>query len=518
MLLKVCLSTSISLTIEQLMNAPSKSRVNHMIAHAMSSNDFFAMFGRLRRRLVTKLQMRAPAIRTDNPTPGCSRQRLADWQSTVLPSFGILFIAMLSSVCVLCGGVSAQDQYATINSSCAVTLFGDYEQLRSIVATSTADGQFVQDSREIEGVGFVGLNSPFLIGGSVATANSFMALSGPGFDASGETETAILYTGSLTEAESGLGVQVMVGEDLTHTDIPFVVGEPANYAACADIQPNVVTQSPSFAGVLGGIAADEQYISIVDGMVTLNGTFEDFSAIEVTTTGGALSQQTVELDGIGTVSLTTPFSGGQVIQKDNSITLGVLGADKALDIVQSQVKTAILYAGSDAEADLTVQVGRGATPISVPVGGVVGSADGSFLIDDEGFLTLTGDFTQLSGLQANSANGLLSLASQEVDGQLIQLTDPFDPSAAIAFDETDGNSIILGVDTAAHRIDSSGTLRTSIRYAGTNEQALQDLSLQIGIAGQGAVTLSYADAQVPEPSSRLLGMLGLVSLLALRRR
>lgn len=407
------------------------------------------------------------------------------------------------------------DQYATIDGNCAVTLVGDFPELRGVQARSTLPNQFSLDTREINGIGTVALTTPFLIGGSSGIGSNIIGLIGPEYDANDETPTSILYTGTYENADDGqLTFEVSTSKGTQ--PLAFVAGPAENYAQCAAIEPGIIVGARSFSGILGGVASDEQFASIVDGAVTINGTFERFSGIEVRAEqSGLISLQTIDIEGIGTVSLNTPFESGRTIVRDDVIVLGAVGSENQLEISQSQVKTAILYNGNDPAADLRVQFGRGAEVMQLPFGGETGSVDGNFVIED-GFVTLVGDFSRLSGIEVHSSSGNLFMDTAAGGGPL---TAPFDAAAAILFDEFDGKRITLGVDTAGDRIDAQNTIRTSIRYDGTNEEALSDLSLTIGIAGLGAVPLSHADVVVPEPhNTHALALAGFVLLASTSRR
>lgn len=402
----------------------------------------------------------------------------------------------------------AQERYATIRN-CAVTLVGDYADLAG-VSVQSKQGLLVQATAEVEGLGTIGLNTPFLINSLAAADPNQIALgagnSGGRINVIGETTTAILYRGSQDGASEDLSVEIGLSSGEPQP-LAFVPGEPD--ASCAALRPASFSGS-NFSGLLGGIGADEQYATIEDGVVVLNGTFNGLGGIEARSQAGRLSQRTVAIDGVGTVALTTPFpSGATPIRTSENVVIGILGADKRIDIEQSVVQTAILYSGSQEEAndDLIINVGLGDnSPSRLTVGGEVGSVDGTFDVND-GFLSLVGSFSRLSGIEATSRDGLLSLDPN--------VSDPFDADA-IKVDGMDGRSVLLGVNTAAGRVDLAGITQTAIRYAGSDASALTDLTVRIGIAGQGAIAISHADATVPEPSAGMLTLWGIAMLGAFR--
>ena len=104
------------------------------------------------------------------------------------------------------------------------------------------------------------------------------------------------------------------------------------------------------------------YGSVVDGVVTLNGTFNKLAGINASSKGGYLSR------GDGTLSgVTIPGSGhapwgfGEpsfIANTPFQISYGVLGSEAAID-VSGVTPTAILYSGPDIEVcgDLSVEIG-----------------------------------------------------------------------------------------------------------------------------------------------------------------
>lgn len=416
-------------------------------------------------------------------------------------------LGIVGALFFLVPSVSAQT--ATINSDCALTLQGDVEGIQGIFIRFSESHLFTLDSRDIDGIGTVALHAPYLIGGSSVLLPNSVTLTGPRIGATEATTTSILFTGTYDDVVN-TNIQVEIARSFHGEEIAFDPGPKANYANCAQIEPGIFAGSRSFSGILGGVASDEKYASIVDGAVTINGTFENLSGIEVRATrDGQIELETIEIGDVGSISVTTPFESGRTIVRDRVIVLGAAGRDNQLNIEQSRVKTAILYNGDDPEADLRVQYGSGAQAFQLPFGGEVGAADGGFLVED-GYVTLVGEFSRLSGIEVNSSSGNL-MVDTSASGAV--QTAPFDASSAILFDELDGRRITLGVDTVAGRIDGTGKLRTSIRYDGTPEEALSDLTLRVGIAGQGALALS----PVPEPSGLSYLVLATCVLISTRR-
>lgn len=114
----------------------------------------------------------------------------------------------------------------------------------------------------------------------------------------------------------------------------------------------------------------QQNVSINDGVVTLNGEFKQLAGIETVSAGGKLSLASVNIPNVGDIDLTAPFTGGTVVAKEaGTVVLGVLGADKRIDI-EGATATSIMYDGDNAAAqgDLTVNLGLGdAAPAAFPV-------------------------------------------------------------------------------------------------------------------------------------------------------
>lgn len=111
----------------------------------------------------------------------------------------------------------------------------------------------------------------------------------------------------------------------------------------------------------------EGYASIVDGRIALNGTFHRIAGMEVLSAGGYLSLETIEIPPIPVpVPLANPFSpadGVIVVNEPGQIVIGVLGADKRVNL-EGTTLTSILYTGplDQANEDLTIQIGTGDSP------------------------------------------------------------------------------------------------------------------------------------------------------------
>lgn len=133
---------------------------------------------------------------------------------------------------------------------------------------------------------------------------------------------------------------------------------------------NTVMHWALIAAVLGGcsiVHGQGQAITVEDGRVILNGTYRQLAGIEVQSEGGYLTLDTILIPELDLrLPDKTPFSlsHGTVVQDTpNSIVIGVLGADKRIDI-EGRTPTGILYSESAefARFDLSVSVGLGDDP------------------------------------------------------------------------------------------------------------------------------------------------------------
>lgn len=116
----------------------------------------------------------------------------------------------------------------------------------------------------------------------------------------------------------------------------------------------------------------------------------------------------------------------------------------------------------------------------------------------DGVLALEGEYIELSGIEALSAGGHLSLQTVEIPGseRTTQLTVPFDRGTVVS-DQPE--HVIVGVLGEDKRINASGTTMTSILYDSTQAVAeAGDLTLNIGIGDCTPTPL-----QVGVPSSRI---------------
>lgn len=258
--------------------------------------------------------------------------------------------------------------------------------------------------------------------------------------------------------------------------------------------------------------------AVIDGVVTLQGTFNELGGIQVESAGEFLSLETASGPGLPPdLPLRTPFpEDGLVVENGpGRIILGVLGSENQIDI-SGTTATAVLYSQSQSTAaagDMTVKVGGDCGPLTIPIGREVtatcgrrgwqignpdggGSGDGGDgnqnggdppgggnpdggnesnafqLIDGE--IHLVGDFQDLSGIEIISSDGGLSLGTIDLGFKAV---DPF-PEGIVVTDTP--NISTIGTLGAQRAIDISGTTKTAILYSESLETAKSDLSILIG--------------------------------------
>lgn len=109
-----------------------------------------------------------------------------------------------------------------------------------------------------------------------------------------------------------------------------------------------------------GQLADTSGYKVIDGRIHLMGKFQQLSGIQVISEGKHLSLDSRQVPGVGEIPLKLPFDNRATVVDNQAgqVVMGVLGADRRIDVA-GNTPTSILYAGTDAQADLKVVVGLG---------------------------------------------------------------------------------------------------------------------------------------------------------------
>ena len=83
----------------------------------------------------------------------------------------------------------------------------------------------------------------------------------------------------------------------------------------------------------GQVVEGDRYYSIIDGALTLNGSYEQLQGVEALSQGGYLDLDTIELPGGDLINSTAPFADGVALPfTPQQVIIGVLGRDKRIDI------------------------------------------------------------------------------------------------------------------------------------------------------------------------------------------
>ena len=106
----------------------------------------------------------------------------------------------------------------------------------------------------------------------------------------------------------------------------------------------------------------------------------------------------------------------------------------------------------------------------------------------DGAVTLSGEFEQLAGINARSANGHLSLQDADSEGTFNSVT-PFSVEGGVVITDKPAH-VAIGMRSLRDRIDISGITTTAILYGASNEKAADgDLEIEIGFYGCNEVAL-----------------------------
>ena len=307
---------------------------------------------------------------------------------------------------------------------------------------------------------------------------------------SGQTITAISYSGSAADAADDLEISLGLGQCGSYpAELPFGLENAVSRFSCNTVDP--ATSFTGFGGVSGNgkVGGDGLYATVVDGQVVLNGRFENLSAIHATS-----ARWPLRLDSFS----RAPFSDTVAVLGDNTyaISLGVLQPEDRVTI-EGVTQTAIEYSQSSraAEYDLKVDVrleACGATVASVPIGidNAVsqlacdgGTTEQNSTLPDfatvrNGAILIQGEFGRVRSIRADSRAGLLSLDSVDIDGNVALMTQPFNQANNVYVSVTPSH-VELGVLNSDDRIDLEGETTTSILYAGAADTAAFDLSVVI---------------------------------------
>lgn len=331
---------------------------------------------------------------------------------------------------------------------------------------------------------------------------------------SGITTTAIGYAGTSDQAKTDLSLAVGLGEcGANAVTIPVGIDAAVKELAC-----NGEARFTNFGGVVDSGLRDA--ITIVDGAITINGKFDGLRNIDAISLGGHLSLESSEVDGVGTSIFNIPFNRANdmmIYSSPERIQLGVVSEDHRISI-DGETRTSILYTGSHELAyagDLQVNLDH--APTVTDGGGGNGNPSNfgpEFVSVVDGYVSLTGTFNELAGLEVRSIGGYLAIETIDVPGVgEVELKTPFPISPATVL-ENSPHVIVLGVLGAQNRISIEGTTKTSIRFTGPSEIALRDITVNVGLGDNPPRSFPV----VPEPASSCLLTLGGLTMLMVRGR
>ena len=222
-----------------------------------------------------------------------------------------------------------------------LTIQGKFDRVREIEATSQG-GNLALDSVDRNGAVAI-FKKPFGAAEQVSIFSSPNRVRLGVLDTDdrvnieGDTKTSILYSESLDIAATDLSVRI------DHLPIPEENPDPVD---------------------IPGDAA----VSVVDGHITLTGTFNQLAGIEALSKRGYLSLETFDIPGGGQVLGVSPFLTASILSNTpNEVVFGVLGGENYIDI-SGATQTSILYNGpADLFVDdVTINVGVGDVGITLP--------------------------------------------------------------------------------------------------------------------------------------------------------
>ena len=241
---------------------------------------------------------------------------------------------------------------------------------------------------------------------------------------------------------------------------------------------------PSSACAQSGAISGGSF-SVVDGVVALNGTFENLRAIEVASSGGFLDLPNIS-EWFFPIFDRTPLHGGRLWEnnKNRVVIENQVGWASRVDIADI-TRTAIRFTESAevAAGDLSLNVAVGyCDSVDVPLSAAIDfvcdatrgdiAPDASFSIVD-GRVTLNGFIRELSSIQVQSNSSELSIAS----GWTIFSKAPFDLDANLVRNTPDEVSLgVLGADKA---IGVEAPVVTAIEYGGDASAIQGDLEVKI---------------------------------------
>lgn len=223
----------------------------------------------------------------------------------------------------------------------AIVIQGEFNNVREIEATSRG-GHLSLESTEVDGQVAV-FNRPF------NQSNGVSIYSTPG-----RVELQVLNNDDRISIDGNTVTSILYSES---QDI-----------GAFDLDVSLVHQPIGGGGVnIPGL----EFVSVVDGRITINGTFEQLAGIEVHSAGGFLSLDRVDVPGVGEIVLKGPFpaTASVVDNSSDSVVLGVLGAENRIDI-SGETQTSILYTGPPELflSDITINLGLGDdAPASFPL-------------------------------------------------------------------------------------------------------------------------------------------------------
>lgn len=303
---------------------------------------------------------------------------------------------------------------------------------------------------------------------------------------SGQTLTSVNYSGT-NPAEDlivEIGSAACPGGSLR---LPIGVENGIKAVTC-----RTSDQATTFS-VLGGVpgngtlGGDGIYATVFDGRVVLNGTLSETSALSVQSLGGNLRSE----------GATAPFADPGVIRNNaRQATYGVLDASDRISI-EGVTQTSIGYTQSarTALSDLKVDILNaecGRVPASVPVG--VGQAVDTLTCDGGttnsfvslpdsvdvigGVVTLKGPVSNLEFIEASSQGGHLDIESEEIDGEIVLFSRPFDQANNV-FLFTSPELVGIRALAVDSRVTIEGDTATSILYTQPLDIAALDLSVTI---------------------------------------
>lgn len=290
--------------------------------------------------------------------------------------------------------VAAADGFVSVADG-RLVLNGTFLQFAGLEVVSQG-GYLSLETVEIPPLGDVPLANPFGPAEGIIVVNEAHSVvigvlgAARRIDIDGETITSILYAGPAEFAAADLTVHIGIGDN---PPAPLGVGQPDSTDVEASHNTDPVVETPQVEVEVPiskpvpesepetparqpqphpEADASARYVSLTNGHLVLNGSYDGLAGIEVISIGGFLSLDSMEVPGIGELSLKTPFdqTASVVENTPNAVVMGILGADRRINI-DGETATAISYAGpvESLASDLTVNVGIGnSAPTSLKIG------------------------------------------------------------------------------------------------------------------------------------------------------